>query len=299
MNKIPVFGTVSRAYGFLLGEFGTIFRLAWAPLLIGAALNFYYGGAAVDAAINAKTDPAAVLAQGPANFLIGIAGFVLGVMVLVALLRIVIYGDRKPGLFVYLWFGVAEARLVAVYFLLLIALIALMFAGMLVFGVLAALATAIPVLGIVVGIGAFVAVLAFFWMILRLTLIPAVVVAEKSLGVERSWELMKGNALRLFAVILLVFLPFALLTSGVAFAILGNDFPPFPHIPGLGGDTAKPTPEEIRAVMEHWQAGFLKSIRAHWTEFSVMGFVSNLIQLALWAGVSGSAYTALAGEQHE
>ena len=87
MNKVPVLATVSRAYGFLLGDFGTIFRLAWAPLLIGAGLSFAFGAQAIDAAIQSKGDPTVQMQYAPMQFLIGVAAFVGAVMATVALLR--------------------------------------------------------------------------------------------------------------------------------------------------------------------------------------------------------------------
>jgi hypothetical protein len=49
--------------------------------------------------------------------------------------------------------------------------------------------------------------------------------------------------------------------------------------------------------MEQWQIDVAKAMRAHWPEVSVLTFVGNLVSTALWAGVTGSAYTAVAGER--
>jgi hypothetical protein len=46
-----------------------------------------------------------------------------------------------------------------------------------------------------------------------------------------------------------------------------------------------------------WQVALAKGLSAHWAEVSVLGFLANLVSTALWAGATGSAYTALAGER--
>jgi hypothetical protein len=304
MSKIPILGTVSRAYGFLLGEIGTIVRLTWAPLLLGAGLSYLYGGEVLDAAIAAGNDPSQALAQAPAQFVIGIVAFVTGVIATVALLRVMVFGDRKPGLFVYLWLGGAELRLILVTALLVVAFIAALIGAGLVFALLAALTAAMPVFSVVLMLGLGALIVAAIWVPLRLSLIAPVVVAENSLGVERSWELTKGNALRLLAVLLLTFVPYALVSWLAFTAILGADFPAFPALPDVAGAepakseaAMKAAAEAFQKVMEQWQNDFAKAMRAHWPEVSVLAFVGNLVSTALWAGVTGSAYAAVAGER--
>ena len=300
MNKVPVMATVSRAYGFLLGDFGTIFRLAWAPLMLGAGLSFVFAPQAIDAMIQHNGDPTVQMQYAPMQFLIGVAAFVGAVMATIALLRIVIYGDRKPGLFAYLWLGGAEFRLIAVTILLIVAAIAGMIGTVLVFALLGALAAAIPALGIVVGLGAVLILPVLLWVIVRLSLVAPVVVAENSLGVERSWALTKGNGLRLFLAYVLTLVPLGIVSLLVMLALLGSDFPALPSFPVLSGskdaESTRTAMEAFGKAMEVWQLALTKAIRLHWVEFSVLGFVGNLIQTALMAGVQGNAYTALAGE---
>lgn len=300
MSKIPVMGTVSRAYGFLLGDIGTIVRLAWAPLLIGSALSYVYGPQIMDAAIKSQSDPTAALAQAPAQFLLGLVGFVTGIMATVALLRVVIQGDRKPGLFVYLWFGGAEMRLIIVTILLGIALIAAGIGIALVLALLGGLAAVVPAMGAIVGIAAFALVPLSIWVFLRLSLISAVVVAENNLGVERSWQLMAGNTLRMLLVVIMTFLPYAIVACIAAYMILGSDFPPFPKFPAMGGADANAATggaQAFRKGMEAWQLGLNKAMRAHIEELTVMSFIGNLISTALAAGVFGNAYNAITEHQ--
>lgn len=296
LSKIPVFATVSRTYGFLLGEAGTIFRLAWAPILIATGLNYLYGGQAIDAVLLAKNTGASGAQFDQTDFLLGVFGFLANVMVIVALLRVVIFGDRKPGLAVYLWFGATELRLVGVYVLLVVAAVAAVMGAGLALSLFAALATAIPGLAIVVPLAFAALVIGLIWIALKLMIIPAVVVAENSLGVERSWALMHGNALRMFLVLVMTYIPIGIAGALVLMAILGNDMTPFPEFQALA--SGKLTPDEVRQGVDLWQLGLLKAMRMHWVEISIMNFIGGIIGAALVAGVTGNAYTALAGERH-
>jgi hypothetical protein len=300
MSKIPVMGTVSRAYGFLLGDFATIVRLAWAPLLIGAGLSYAYGPQIMDATIAAKDNPDAMVALMPTQFLIGIVTFFTGIMATVALLRVVVFGDRKPGLFVYLWLGAAEFRIIVVTILLVIALIAAMIGAGLVFGLLGVMSSAVPGAGALVAFAAVALAFVLIWAMLRLSLVSPVVVAESNLGVERSWQLMSGNVLRMLLVLIFTFVPYAIAASLVGIAIIGNDFPAFPAFPAMGGADAEATKAAAEAfgkAMEAWQLDFTKATRAHYPELTVLGFVGNLISTALAAGAFGNAYNAVTDHQ--
>lgn len=308
MNKIPVMGTVSRAYGFLLGEIGTIVRLTWAPLLVASAFSYLYGGEAMLAAANAKDDPTAMAAMLPVQLIIGAIAFVGGIIATVALLRVVVFGDRKPGLFVYLWLGRAELRLIAVSLLLLVALIAAAVGVGFIFGLLGVLAAAVPVLGILLLAGVLALIFVAVWVPLRLSLIAPVVVAENNLGVERSWALTKGNALQMLLVLLLTMLPFVIVTWIAMGLVLGADLPALPEFPTMpppesdpakAGKAAEAAGEAFRHAIETWQLGLYQAMHKHWLEISILGFVGNVVQTALWTGVTGSAYTTLAGERTE
>jgi hypothetical protein len=297
MNKIPVFGTVSRAYGFLIGDFGTILRLAWAPLLGAAIVQYYIGSQVMDAMMQATatSDPTRIMAYAPQNFLLGCVQFLAGIIATVALLRVVISGDRKPGLFVYFWFGSAEIRLVAVYILLFIAAIAAFVGFGIVFAILAALVSQVPALGVVLIVAVFALMFVVLWVVLRLTLIAPVIVAESGLGVERSWALTRGNALRLLFIILLTFVPLAFITGLIFFAVLGGDFPAFPDVfsmakPGGAGQAA------VQEAIKTWQAHLMEAYRKHWPEVSALGLFYTIVSTALFSGMSGSAYIAASGK---
>ncbi|MDZ4866342.1 MAG: hypothetical protein SGI91_03380 [Alphaproteobacteria bacterium] len=302
MTKLPVMATVSLAYGFLLGEIGTILRLVWAPLLVGALLSYLFGGP-VDPSTAPKDAAAALQQQGP-QFLIGMVSFVTGIMATVALLRVVVFGDRQPGLYVYLWLGGAELRLIAVTFLLIIAFIAAIIGASLLFAVVAVIVAAVPVLSIVLLAAMGALIFVSVWVPVRLSLVSAVVVAESNLGVERSWALSKGNAWRLFLVILSIYLPYLIAMWIAITVVLGADFPAFPAFPSIAPDAAKSeaamkvAAEAFQTSWVEWEVAFLAALRAHWTGVAVLGFIGNVVTTALWTGAMGTAYRMLAGDRH-
>lgn len=285
---------VSQTYGFLLGDIYTIVRIAWLPMLIAAVLSFYIGGQTLDAWVAANGNMDIVMQSAQGNFLVSIVAFLANVMVLVALLQVVMYGDRKTGAPFYLWFGITEVRLVITYLLLMVAMIAAVIGAGIAFGVLAVIAAAAKGLEAIVGAVAIAFMVAVIWAMLKLTIIPAVVVAEKSIGVERAWALMRGNSLRMFLIVLMTFLPLGIVAVLLTFLMLGSDLPPFPDFASF-----KPGPENqeaMRVLMEEWQTEFYVALRKHWIEFSALNFVSSIVSSAMFAGVAGNAYLTLAGE---
>jgi len=292
VNRIPVFQTVSRTYGFLLGDIATILQVTWLPMLVVAVLNFYVGGASMDEAIAAKGEPGMSQTAG-ASYLVGFLALLANVMVLVALLRVVMFGHRPGNAPFYLWFGMTEARLVLTYILLTIAAIAGVVGGGILLGLLGAASSGAGAASPVVGVLSMALIGAILWVFLKLVIVPAVVVAENNLGVERAWELMRGNALRMFAILVMVYIPFGAVALLGMSIILGADFPVMPDFQALG---ATGNSEALAKAVQGWQLQLLKAIRLHWLEFSALNFISSIISAAMLAGVAGNAWLTLAGE---
>lgn len=296
MNTVPVNATISRAYGFLLGEIVTILRLTWAPLLLGAGLSYLYGAPAIDGA--------GAIEANPAMLLISVVVFVAGIMAMSALLRVVVFGDRMPGLYVYLKLGGAELRLMLVSILLLIGFIAAMLGATLVLAVIGAMAAAVPVVGMVLLVAAIVGLFGgLIWVGVRLSLTWPAIVAENTLGVERSWALTKGNAVSMLLVLLATYGVCTVVTWAVFAMILGSDYPALPPFPAVSDTEAAKSPEAIKAMaetfqkaLEKWQIDLTKALSTHWFAVSVLTLVSNFVSTVLWAGATGTAYLGLAGE---
>jgi len=294
VKKLPVLTILSRTFGFLLGDLPTILRLSWLPLAIAAGVSFYLGGQAIDAIVAAKGDPSAGAGAPQADLLAGTISFVANAIVVVALLRVVLYGDRKPGWPAWISLGVTEGRFMLVYVLLVIAAIAGVIGTALIFSLFAAVAVQVPGLQLIVEMVAFGLLVGAVWVMSKLYLVPAVVVAENTLGVERAWALMRGNAMRMFIILLLAYLPLAIVGVMLTLAILGADMPPAPDFALLASGKLKP--EEAQKLIEAWQTGLLAAARLHWTELAVLNYIGAIIGASLVAGITGNAYLELAGE---
>ena len=300
MNKIPVLGTLSRGYGFLIGDFVTIARLSWAPLLAATVVQFYFGAQTLDASIKAlqSDDQSRMLSLGPMPFLLGVVVVVVNVMVFVALLRVVVSGDRKPGLWVYAWFGGAELRIIAVYLLLGIALAFVMVGSMLILLILAALSKAVPVIGIVILFGCVALIIALFWAALRVSLFVPVIVTESGLGVERSWQLTRGNALRLLVIWIATMVPLYIVTSVASSFIYGADMPALPDFNSMWTASHNDMKAFFQAAMsavKPYQIAVAQAQLKHWPELCIFSFIYTMVSTAVYAGVSGSAYVSAAG----
>jgi len=261
-------------------------------MLVVAVLNFYVGGASMDEAIAAKGDPGMSQTAG-ASYLVGFLALLANVMVLVALLRVVMFGQRPGNAPFYLWFGMTEGRLVLTYILLTIAAIAGVIGGGILLGLLGAASSGAGAAGPVVGLLSSALIVVMIWVFLKLVIVPAVVVAENNLGVERAWELMRGNALRMFGVLVMVYIPFGAFALLAMSMIMGADFPAMPDFQSLG---AAGNSEAVAKAVQGWQLELLKAIRLNWLEVSILNFVSSIISAALLAGVAGNAWLTLAGE---
>lgn len=294
MKKLPVLTILSRTFGFLLGDLPTIIRLSWLPLAIAAGVSFYLGGQAIDAMVAAKGDPSAGASAPQADLLAGTTSFVTNAIVVVALLRVVLYGDRKPGWPAWISFGVTEGRFMLVYILLVIAAFAGVVGTALIFSLFAAIAAQVPGMVLIIDMVAFGLLLGAVWVMVKLYLVPAVVVAENTLGVERAWALMRGNAFRMFVILLVAYVPLAIIGVMLSLAILGNDMPPAPDFSLLASGKLKP--EDVEKMMMAWQTGLLAAARLHWTEFAILNYIGAIIGAALVAGITGNAYLELAGE---
>lgn len=300
MNKIPILGTLSRGYGFLIGDFITIARLSWAPLLAATLVQYYYGFQTLEASIKAlqSDDQSRMLSLGPMPFLLGVVVVVVNVMVFVALLRVVVSGDRKPGLWIYAWFGGAELRIIAVYLLLGIALAFAVVGAMMVLIILAALSKAVPVIGIFILLACVALIVALFWAGLRLSLLVPVIVTESGLGVERSWQLTRGNALRLLVIWIATMVPLYVVTSVASSFIYGADMPALPDFSSMwtaSNNDMKAFFQAALSAVKPYQIAVAQAQLKHWPEICVFSFIYTMISTAIYAGVAGSAYVSAAG----
>ena len=286
--KVPVFATIANAYAFALGEFPTVLRLTLLPTLAVAVAAYFFVSDFVAGLpfSEAKLDPAKLdftrfihLARMQAIYsLIAMTGAAIAI---VALMRALLFDERQPGLLFYLRFGAAEIRVVfasvVIQVLLFLSVIPLFF-------LLAAFLPALKAGGAsdrvsvgAFGIGGLCVYLVVVWLMLRLSLYPAVAVSQNSLGLAESWVLTRGNALRLFVVTVLTLLPLILLTMFSLAALVAG------HSPSEFKDAAT-------------LSGVMASVP---TAVAIMVLLQVLFGNAFFVGIVGSAYLSLTGATGE
>lgn len=295
-GKIPIFGAVASAYGFAFGNFLTVLRLSWFWLAVVAGLNIYWGPKVMEATIEGfkafqNGGPEAMAAamssvQFESNVMQLVSGLA-SVLIIVALVRVVISQDKRDGVPLHILSGMPDLRVIGVYILLVIAMIAAVFGIAIVFGIVGAMLNAAGA-GAIVGILGLILVVLFLWVALRLSLVLTVAAVEANLGVERSWSLMKGNSLRMLIAYILTFVPFGI---GVIFAfsaLVGPDV--WASIPQID----QSNPQAFQGALMAWLATFFQGISANLPIWMAVGSVVNMIYYGLIAGLLGRAYRAAA-----
>jgi hypothetical protein len=229
MNKIPLETTLAGSYRFLFTRILSILGTLWLPVLVTAALTAGIVWLVVPHEWLAGNFPK--LGEHPAPQEIWaicmpfVAGFpllfvtmlVMSSMMYVGLMRLSL--GQTPRCFAFFSLGgdVWRMALAFVAIWLLIMLLEAGLVGLFVAALFAAKAlmpeTAMVLFLIVLGI----AELCFFvYVAVRWSFfIPAVVVAEHSVGLGRSWELGGGNFWRIVVISLLIYIPVAMVAGMV------------------------------------------------------------------------------------
>jgi hypothetical protein len=285
-GKIPIGRTISSAYAFAFSNFLSILGIVWFPYLafaviaIGLVLlimpNLLQMIMAPDLDISAWMSFARIAA------LLWLLGLVVGAMTTVGLQRKALGLHPRP---VYLFFSLgaavwrmAVALFLAVVVIFLIALIATAACVAIWFVAAPAASGAwlIRALAIfsAVAFVAYVAVRLMFFL-------PAVVVAEERIGIERAWSLSGRNFWRIFLVWIAVVAPVAIVFHILSSAIFGS----FGGWPAMR--QAMTMHEILRdAVMQFRAVGPL---------VLAIQFIERLVLLGVANGAIAAAYLAVTG----
>lgn len=236
MAKIPFEASFAGAYQFLFRRILSIIGTLWLPMLVACGLSaavvylivphaWWQGQFPVFA--DASPNPAVVwsLVQPclAAFVPIMLIIFVFGSMMMVGFMRLAL--GQKERCFVFFSLGGDVWRLLAAWILSF--LVMMLIVGMAVGGgvILAAVGRSLLhgygiLLVVLYGIAAFCF---YIYTAVRLTfLLPAVVMAEHKIGLERSWELGRGNFWRMFGLYLAIFIPVAIVASVLQQIILAS-----------------------------------------------------------------------------
>jgi hypothetical protein len=236
MNKIPVWHTVARTYGFAFGKYFAILGIIWLPLLIQSAITYALQLPLHDLMAAAAHGQAPMLDPRFArlNLLVQIVALIALTIVSVGITKEVL-GIRTGPRFFYAGFGGAELRVVVGYFALLLLFVVFVIAFVLGLLILAGISAVIAgqlaspavkgIAALVIICAGFAVWLALLYAIVRLTFLflPSTV-AEQRIGIARSWELTSGNFWRIFAIGVLVFLPLIVAVFVLGLAILGAGY---------------------------------------------------------------------------
>ncbi len=261
MKKIPVRQTIVSAYRFAFVSLEKVIALIWLPIIVLTVADYFVNGHFL-AARAAALDSGDVSQLGPVfagQFVFVFVSLLLKAVIAVAICREILKPLERP---VWLRFslGGTELRVVGGMLALaaLIALVAIicMVAGMVLSGAvpLAAkgLAPGQQALGMAVLIGLVLSPLLIYGFVRLGSLMLPGAVMDGGIGLERSWQLLKGNAWRMLLVSLAVGLPVTLVYFAARGIILGPDSLN-PHIELMGDQAAqlRHSAEEMRQTAIH------------------------------------------------
>jgi hypothetical protein len=296
-GKIPFGATVARAYSFAFGNIVNNLGMIWIPVVILWVANYFLQKPYLEATMGAAGNPQALFAAMPLMFLYFAISFVL-VAAQVAALTKEALGLRTGSAFLQFPFGAGTWRLLAAFFLYFIVMIvvyvAVLFGSLLLAGLTVAFSgghggAAARVMGFIVFGAVVFAVCALIYIATRLSFFLApVAVAEHKVSLIRAWQLSARNFWRIFAVFLILFLPFFVLELIFFYMFFGPKFFMPPH-PGM-------TPQEIMAHAQHQQEivrQMTQKMQSYWFVVYPVGVAVALILYGLYAGAVAYAYRAV------
>jgi len=218
MHALPIFGITGRSLWFVVANIFTLFRLCWLPLamLIATTYAMAYGVASETPPV--KTAANALMFATLTEIILN--GIVLSV-VAVHVHRVILFNDRRPGVYFAFPFGRTEllyvvmGTLTYVALALLIGIIAFTYymlnnmaprgAALIIAAMVEAAAPTPPIdPWAIARIAAvyIVGVVLSLWFMLRLTVWPPAVVANNRLSLGEAWRLSKGNVLALLGLMI-------------------------------------------------------------------------------------------------
>jgi hypothetical protein len=247
MKKIPVGQTIAEAYRFTFLRLEHVIGAIWLPVMIMTVGAYFVSRPYLAAQAAALDDDLSQFGPAMASwFAFQLVSLVLMSVVAVAITREILNPLKRP-LFLRFSLGATELRLAGAF----IGLVVLMVLFVVVLVVIAAAAgtalnasipatPALPPAQRALGVAALIGlclspILIFFFVRLSFLVVPSVVM-EGKFGIERSWQLTKGNFWRVFAISLGVALPILILTGVVELVILGPEY--FRHSMDAFGDKA-------------------------------------------------------------
>jgi hypothetical protein len=315
MSKIQTGDIIARSYRFAFGGFFRVLGIIWLPLALELAAVFFL----MAPMFGAFGQMLAHLPQAHANgmppeiseAMNGIYRYAILLMVIGLFLRAVMMlgitqealGMRKGVPFVYFAIGKDVWRLFGAYFILYVLM---QIAALVIVLVIAIPAVIVGIIAATMvnashlshaaiwgltafGIVALVVLIygAIIYVALRLGfLLTPIVVVEKSISIERIWNLSKGNAWRFFLVMLAIVLPIIFVYMIAMIAIFFQvAWPALAAMPHEGHVPA--------AVVSARMSAFIRTLMSEWVVFVPVMIVFTTILYGLAGSASAFAYRAL------
>ena len=288
MVQVSVGRSIAQAYGFLFRRILTVIGLSWVAATFFIVLR--------KALLGLGPVPHDIIAHWPVA-LEHLGGVIAALLLLCAIavpLTRAALGDAMEWSLAHFVIGARELRLFAALvrlYLIVIAVVVLCALGMAGIGMGAKMAlaqwpalagTGLPVKEIAVGIGALIAVLVTIYVSVRLSfLLYAIAAAEPHASLKRSWDLAKGNVLRMFLIVLAIVLPICALLVAADYALMGQ-----PLIDTLRAAFAARPPN---------QAPVYTLLASHGWGVAVFASVIFVVSTVLQGAASASAYRGLLG----
>lgn len=307
--KLPVFSAFGASISYIAAHFLTLVRITWLPALLMMAATVYFVPPMIEAQMNLalagagggapdETAAFALMAQSmkTAGF-IYLASAILYPMLIAGVLRHVIRGEAPRFLPFYLWFGADEFRVLISYIVLVVMFILAGLAGALgvmVLGIAAGLISQ-SAGGVAVAALAVVFIAAFLWFALRMSLIFPATVADRTIGVGRSWQVTKGAVWSLLFYWILWGIVFAFIAGVYAVFGASSLFAMLPEIFAAGGDEAAIA--EIQQRMYEAQAGLYDMSKPGFWTYNVATYLYLIVSFSFSSVAGGVAYRYLAGEE--
>jgi len=283
-GKLPVERAIADAYRFAFARFPSVLGTIWLPYLVLVLI-------ALGLIRLAAPDVPQMLTTGELDLgagmellrlavLVAVFAFIIGAMVTVDLQRKAM-GTKMGPRYVFFSLSAPVWRMAGASFLVAIVVgIVVVLSVLLCVGIWSAAAALGPVAGLIRVVAVLAIVAIVIYIALRLTFfLPAVVVAENSIGLERAWILGGHNFWRILLVTIAVLFPIAIVFHLVSWALLG----PVPSLHELGGQGA------LKAL-----------IRAGTIQYGAKGYlilfleiVERILLLGVFNGAIASAYLAV------
>ncbi|MBV9990283.1 MAG: hypothetical protein JOZ72_03240 [Alphaproteobacteria bacterium] len=300
MAKIPLEKTIGATYSFAFSNILSVFGVLWLPSLILVGLvgaifffvipDFHFGAPP----LGDDGDRVRHLIEGVAIYirfagLIMLVSLLMRAMVTVGVMEKAL--DRRDGpVLVYFSLRAPVWRLIGA--LILASIIITIVAVLTVCAVMAAIWTAVNYAPGIAGLAKVVSILGgvlfVIYVSFRLTFfLPAVVVAEETIGIGRAWQLSSGNFWRIVGLLLAVLLPVGIVARILGFALFG-----FGWLHAIGDAVNAHHMLSARDVLDI----VARQVGPVWPAVLVYVLVYVTLVTGLAIGAIGTAYKAVTAE---